>query len=118
MLFQFIKFKVRALARDYEITRHMSEANVIIEVQDINDNSPIFTHKDYKIAILESTKPSKIILNVRATDMDSSNTEQEKKRGYGEVRYALTGENANMFEIDPVNGNIQVGLNFHFFETD
>lgn len=105
---KLIKFKVRALARDYEITRHMSEANVIIEVQDINDNSPIFTHKDYKIAILESAKPSKIILNVKATDMDSSNTEEEKKRGYGEVRYVLTGENANMFEVDPINGNVQV----------
>lgn len=88
----------------------MSEANVIIQVQDINDNSPIFTHKDYKIAILESVAPSKIILNVKATDKDSSNTEQEKKRGYGEVRYALTGENANMFEIDTINGNIQVNF--------
>lgn len=105
-----IKFKVRALARDYEITRHMSEANVIIQVQDINDNSPIFNHKDYKIAILESATPSKIVLNAKATDMDSSNTEEEKQRGYGEVRYSLTGENANMFEIDSVNGNIRVSF--------
>lgn len=86
----------------------MSEANVIIQVHDVNDNSPIFTHKDYKIAILESVTPSKIILNVKATDMDSSNTEEEKKRGYGEVRYSITGENANMFEINSINGNVQV----------
>ncbi|XP_051155276.1 cadherin-23-like isoform X2 [Leptopilina boulardi] len=108
---KLIKFKVRALARDYEITRHMSEANVIIQVQDINDNSPIFNHKDYKIAILESATPSKIVLNAKATDMDSSNTEEEKQRGYGEVRYSLTGENANMFEIDSVNGNIRIAEN-------
>ncbi|XP_043475497.1 cadherin-23 [Leptopilina heterotoma] len=108
---KLIKFKVRALARDYDITRHMSEANVIIQVHDINDNSPIFTHKDYKIAILESVTPSKIILNVKATDMDSSNTEEEKKRGYGEVRYSITGENANMFEINSINGNVQIVQN-------
>lgn len=54
MFFQFIRFKVRALARDYEITRKMSEANVIVDVQDTNDNSPVFTQKDYKISVLES----------------------------------------------------------------
>lgn len=108
ILFQFIRFKVRALARDYEITRKMSEANIIVEVQDVNDNSPAFTQKDYKISVLESAKPSKIVLNVKATDMDSSNTEQEVKRGYGEVRYSLIGENANIFEVDPITGNIQV----------
>lgn len=106
--FQFIRFRVRALARDYDITRKMSEANVIVEVQDINDNNPVFTQKDYKISVLESAKPLKIVLNVKATDMDSSDTEQEIKRGYGEVRYSLTGENANLFEVDPILGNIQV----------
>lgn len=108
MFFQFIRFKVRALARDYEITRKMSEANVIVDVQDTNDNSPVFTQKDYKISVLESEKPAKVVLNVKAMDMDSSNTEQEVKRGYGEVRYSLTGENANMFEVEPITGNIQV----------
>ncbi|XP_076643103.1 cadherin 74A [Halictus rubicundus] len=108
---KLIRFKVRALARDYEITRKMSEANVIVEVQDGNDNSPIFAQKDYKISVLESAKPSKIVLNVKATDMDSSATEQEIKRGYGEVRYSITGENANLFEVDPISGNIQIAAN-------
>lgn len=108
---KFIRFKVRALARDYEITRKMSEANVIVEVQDTNDNSPVFTQKDYKISVLESEKPAKVVLNVKAMDMDSSNTEQEVKRGYGEVRYSLTGENANMFEVEPITGNIQIATN-------
>ncbi|XP_026826101.1 cadherin EGF LAG seven-pass G-type receptor 2 isoform X2 [Ooceraea biroi] len=108
---KIIRFKVRALGRDYDITRKMSEANVIVEIQDINDNSPIFSQKDYKISVLESTKPSKIVLNVKAMDMDCSNTEQEVKRGYGEVRYSLTGENANLFEVDPITGNIQIAAN-------
>ncbi|XP_016921882.1 cadherin-23 isoform X3 [Apis cerana] len=108
---KFIQFKVRALARDYEITRKMSEANVIVEVQDTNDNNPVFAQKDYKISVLESEKPSKIVLNVKATDMDSSNTEQEVRRGYGEVRYSLIGENANMFEVEPITGNIQIATN-------
>ncbi|KAJ8680655.1 hypothetical protein QAD02_016442 [Eretmocerus hayati] len=103
-----IQFKVRALTRDYEITRRMSEATVIVTVQDINDNSPVFTQKDYKISILESDKPPKVILTVKATDMDSANSEAEIKRGYGVVRYSLTGENANLFEIDPIAGSIKI----------
>ncbi|OAD57755.1 Cadherin-23 [Eufriesea mexicana] len=108
---KFIQFKVRALARDYEITRKMSEANVMVEVQDTNDNSPIFTQNDYKISVLESAKPSKIVLIVKATDMDSSNTEQEVRRGYGEVRYSLVGGDSNMFEVEPITGNIQIATN-------
>ena len=103
-----IQFKVRALTRDYEITRRMSEANVIVNVQDMNDNSPVFNQKDYKISVLESDKPSKVVLSVKATDMDSANSDIEIKRGYGVVRYSLTGENANLFEIDSVNGTIRV----------
>ncbi|XP_012262137.2 cadherin-23 isoform X2 [Athalia rosae] len=106
-----LRFKVRALARDHEISRSMSEVNVIVQVQDINDNSPIFNQKDYKISVLESSAPSKIVLNVKATDMDSSNTEQEVKRGFGEIRYSLIGENADLFEIDPISGNILIAAN-------
>lgn len=108
---KFIKFRVRALARDYDITRRMSETTLIVEIEDINDNSPVFTQKEYKISVKEDTRPLKIILNVKATDMDSSNTEQEVKRGFGEVRYALTGENSNLFEIDSISGNIALADN-------
>lgn len=83
---------------------------MIVEIHDTNDNSPVFGQKDYKISVLESVKPSKIVLNVKAMDLDSSNTEQEVQRGYGEVRYSLTGENANLFEVDPITGNIQVKI--------
>ncbi|XP_011302373.1 cadherin EGF LAG seven-pass G-type receptor 2 [Fopius arisanus] len=105
---KFIKFKVRALARDYDITRTMTEATVIVEIQDVNDNSPEFTKKEYKISVLEDSKPSRIVLNVKAVDVDSANTEEEVKRGFGEVRYTLTGENANLFDIDALNGNIRI----------
>lgn len=105
---KFIKFKVRALARDYEITRKMSETLVIVEINDINDNSPVFSQKDYKISVLEDSKPLKSVLNVKAVDIDSSDTDEEIKRGYGKVRYSLTGENANLFEIDSSIGNIWI----------
>lgn len=86
----------------------MSEATIFVTVQDINDNTPVFTQKDYKVSILESDKPSKIILTVKATDLDSANSDSEIKRGYGIVRYSIAGENANLFEIESTNGSIRV----------
>lgn len=105
---------MKALSRDYDITRRMSEATVIIEVQDTNDNSPTFQEKQYKISVPESEQPAKVILTVKAVDLDSTNTPEEIKRGYGVVRYHLTGENANMFRIDAVDGNIRVSAKSNF----
>jgi hypothetical protein len=42
MYFQSLNFQVRAIADDYKRT---SEATVIIEVEDINDNSPEFSQE-------------------------------------------------------------------------
>jgi hypothetical protein len=110
---------VKALTRDYEITRRMSQANVIVNVEDINDNSPTFTEKDYNISVLESDKSPKVILTVKAIDLDSANSETEIKRGYGMVRYSLTGENAKLFEVDHLTGSIKARTiylsNYYFY---
>lgn len=82
----------------------------MVTVEDINDNYPVFTQKDYKVSVWESDGPSKVILNVKATDLDSANSEAEIKRGFGVVRYSIAGENANYFEINPVNGSIRVSV--------
>ena len=92
----------------------MSEANVIVHVQDINDNSPKFDQTSYNISILESEKSSKVILTAKAEDADSSSMEEELKRGYGEVRYTLTGENANKFVIDPATGDIKARIYVYY----
>ncbi|CAB0037958.1 unnamed protein product [Trichogramma brassicae] len=106
-----IRFKVRALTRDFDITQRMSEANIEVTVEDVNDNGPEFAQPNYKVSVMESDRPPKVVLTVKATDLDSANTEAELKRGYGVVGYSLTGENANLFEIDPVSGTIRIAPN-------
>ena len=107
---------MRALTRDYEITRRMSEATIEVTVWDINDNNPIFTEKYYNVSIMESEKHPKVIVRVKATDLDSANTAEEIERGFGVVRYSLSGENINnTFEIDPVTGTISVSNSEVFY---
>lgn len=49
-----------------------STALVIISVLDINDNSPMFTSDVYNVSVLESIKTNSVILQLSASDADSS----------------------------------------------
>ncbi|XP_053677409.1 protein dachsous [Anopheles nili] len=46
---------------------------ILVEVQDVNDNAPIFDKKEYFIEVLESTPSNSQILQVSATDADTGN---------------------------------------------
>uniref|UniRef100_A0A1X7V4J9 Cadherin domain-containing protein n=1 Tax=Amphimedon queenslandica TaxID=400682 RepID=A0A1X7V4J9_AMPQE len=48
-----------------------STALVIVNVSDINDNSPIFTSDVYNVSVLESIKTSSVIIQLSASDVDS-----------------------------------------------
>ncbi|KAJ9576330.1 hypothetical protein L9F63_006830, partial [Diploptera punctata] len=101
---KLLTFQVRAIADDNKRT---SEATVIINVEDINDNSPKFSHENYKTQVLESAKHPEAILTVKASDLDINNNET----GYGTIRYSLSGESASLFVIDPISGIIAVAPN-------
>ncbi|PNF39070.1 hypothetical protein B7P43_G04343 [Cryptotermes secundus] len=96
-----LSFQVRAVSDDKSRT---TEATVVIQVEDINDNSPQFSQENYKTRVFESAKYPESILTVRANDLDMD----DNKTGYGAVRYTLSGESAALFVIDPVSGVIQI----------
>lgn len=48
------------------------------------------------------------ILTVTANDTDAIKTEEDKINGFSDVRYALRGDNSDLFIIDNVTGVIQV----------
>lgn len=60
------------------------------------------------MSVLESVKYPEIILTVKAIDLDSNNTPEEKEKGFGVVKYSLIGGNSNLFVIDTDTGAIQV----------
>ncbi|PSN50227.1 hypothetical protein C0J52_07794 [Blattella germanica] len=99
-----LSFQVRAIADD---NKRISEATVIINVEDINDNSPLFSQESYKTQVLESAKHPQAILTVKARDLDIN----DNTTGYGAIRYSLSGESSNLFVIDPISGIIVVAPN-------
>ncbi|XP_039477829.1 cadherin-23 [Oreochromis aureus] len=84
-------------------SRRTGTATVFVEVQDVNDNRPIFLQNSYETSILESVPRGTSILQVQATDADQGEN--------GRVLYRiLTGNSNNLFSIDRDTGLVTRGL--------
>ncbi|KAL4713625.1 hypothetical protein ACJJTC_017666 [Scirpophaga incertulas] len=88
-----------------------SEAKIILEIINLNDNAPVFEKELYKVSILESAQHPEVLVTVKATDADAILTDEDKTNGYSDVRYLLRGENSDIFTINNATGIIQVALN-------
>ncbi|XP_053922020.1 protocadherin-23 [Cuculus canorus] len=76
-----------------------AQAFVRIEIEDINDNQPVFEQAVYVTSISSHTHPGTEIINVVATDKDSGI--------YGVVIYELVpGEFSSLFTVDTSTGII------------
>ncbi|KAM7113022.1 protocadherin-23 [Ciconia maguari] len=76
-----------------------AQAFVRIEIEDINDNQPVFEQAIYVTSISSHTQPGTEIINVVATDRDSGI--------YGIVTYELVpGEFSSFFTVDTSTGII------------
>lgn len=74
-----------------------AQAYVHIEVQDLNDNAPVFNPERYVTSISGHTQPGTEILNVIATDRDSGH--------YGQITYQLqAGDSSTLFSVDNTTG--------------
>uniref|UniRef100_A0A3Q1GPI1 Cadherin-related 23 n=1 Tax=Acanthochromis polyacanthus TaxID=80966 RepID=A0A3Q1GPI1_9TELE len=84
-------------------SRRTGTAIVLVEVQDVNDNKPIFLKNNYQTSILESVPRGTSILQVEATDADQGEN--------GRVLYRiLPGNSNNLFSIDNQTGLVTRGL--------
>ncbi|KAG0425436.1 hypothetical protein HPB47_027381 [Ixodes persulcatus] len=94
-----LAFDVKAVIGLDKNNQRSSIATVIINVQDINDNSPVFSQNSYVTTVSEATKYPQTILHIAATDKD---TQQE----YGVVWYSISGEGTDVvIKIQDENDN-------------
>uniref|UniRef100_UPI0037E89D79 protocadherin-23-like n=1 Tax=Semicossyphus pulcher TaxID=241346 RepID=UPI0037E89D79 len=74
-----------------------AQTYVHIEVEDLNDNAPVFNPDEYTMSISSHTQPGTEILNVIATDRDSGR--------FGQVTYSiLPGDMSSLFALDKHTG--------------
>ncbi|KAM3938474.1 protocadherin-23 [Leptodactylus fuscus] len=86
-----------------------AQAFVRVDIEDINDNAPVFDHTSYVTTISSHTLPGTEILNVLATDRDGGI--------FGEVLYELIpGDKTPIFTIDSSSGMIYLIADLNHLE--
>ncbi|XP_027697609.1 protocadherin Fat 2 isoform X3 [Vombatus ursinus] len=83
-----------------------STSRVVVRILDVNDNSPTFSHKRFKIRLPErqaSTVPGPVYRLV-ASDRDEGRN--------GQVTYSIEENDEDAFTIDPETGVVSTSVNF------
>ena len=76
-------------------------AMVKINIQDVNDNAPVFKQMTYSLNLARDTEPGTVIVNVEALDKDSGR--------FGRILYSITsGNEAALFSVDQTTGELYV----------
>ncbi|XP_046351403.2 cadherin-23-like isoform X2 [Haliotis rufescens] len=101
-------FEVVAKEMDTE-ERRSSTATVTVNIEDMNDNAPVFANDTYLVTLKENTPIETSVALINATDEDSGI--------FGTVRYTIRGGN-NKFRIGLESGVIYVSGDLDRETTD
>ncbi|KPP56344.1 protocadherin alpha-6-like, partial [Scleropages formosus] len=83
---------------------------LVVNVIDMNDNSPTFSKPLYKIHVFENVSRGTSLVMLNATDLDEG---VNSEIVYSFI-YQEDAENIDMFSIDPLTGEITVNGNIDF----
>lgn len=90
-------YELRALASDQGSPRFSSVCQVVISVLDINDNPPVFEHREYTATVSEDVTVGTQLLRVQAASRDTE--------ANGEISYGIiSGNEHGLFSVDPRTG--------------
>ncbi len=97
------KFLLLVGATETNTDRKLSSTSTVtVQVQDLNDNSPVFDKESYTALVSESATQGTEVITITARDRDSGDFGTEG------IRYTLTGNGAHLFDVDPISGRITV----------
>lgn len=101
-------YELRALASDQGSPRLSSVCQVAISVLDINDNPPVFEHREYTATVSEDVTLGTQLLRVQAASRDAE--------ANGEISYSIiSGNEHGLFSVDPRTGTSTLNVNKHVF---
>ncbi|XP_015819377.1 protocadherin Fat 1a isoform X4 [Nothobranchius furzeri] len=100
-------YELQARASDQGSPRLSSLCQVVISVLDINDNPPVFEHREYSATLSEDVAVGTQVLRVLAASRDAD--------AGGEISYSIiSGNEHGLFSVEPHTGDIFVieGLDY------
>ena len=96
-MLDFEKLKQYNLVVEGKDTKHTTQANVIIRVENVNDNDPVFQPSSYELSVPENQALDNTVVTVTATDKDP----------FGELIYSFDPP-SSMFTVNPSSGEISL----------
>lgn len=84
----------------------LSMTRINVNLQDANDNSPVFTQSSYRVQVEENAKVGTKVADLMATDKDSGQ--------FGKIIYVLKGFGSDNFYTDSESGGLFVGKNLDY----
>ncbi|XP_051275375.1 protocadherin alpha-3-like [Dicentrarchus labrax] len=107
------KLKLRLIAADGGKPSKSGSIEIIVDVLDVNDNSPVFTNELYSASLKENVPVGTLVIQVNATDLDMG--------ANGEIIYSFGNEVdsklMDVFSIDANTGEIKVTGQIDFEES-
>ncbi|XP_034400101.1 protocadherin alpha-3-like [Cyclopterus lumpus] len=107
------KLKLRLTAVDGGKPVKSGAIDIVVDVLDVNDNSPVFTKELYSSTLKENAPAGTVVIQVNATDMDQG--------ANGEIIYSFGHEVdsklRNVFSVDANTGEIKVTGQIDFEES-
>ncbi|XP_050557052.1 protocadherin-like wing polarity protein stan isoform X2 [Spodoptera frugiperda] len=89
------KYQLMVTATDGGSPSRSATASVVVVVQDVNDNDPVFSPPQYEVELAEDEPPGTPVVTLTATDADEDNR----------LHYEITGGNTRgRFSITSQNG--------------
>ncbi|XP_043256897.1 cadherin-related tumor suppressor [Colletes gigas] len=92
------EYRILVIAKDQGSPPQTSTATVVLTLEDVNDNSPVFYPWRYLMPIPEDAPPGTTVGKVTATDADA--------RENAQVRYTLESGGEGLFAVDERTGEI------------
>lgn len=90
-------YELKARASDQGSPRLFSFCRVTVSILDINDNPPVFEHREYTANLSEDVVVGTQVLRVQAVSRDADTN--------GEISYSIiSGNEHGMFNVDPRTG--------------
>ncbi|XP_054454175.1 protocadherin alpha-3-like [Anoplopoma fimbria] len=98
------RLKLRLTAVDGGKPVKTGAIDIIVDVLDVNDNSPVFTKELYSSTLRENAPAGTVVIQVNATDMDQG-ANSEIIYSFG---HEVDSKVMNVFSIDASTGEIKV----------
>ncbi|XP_023230562.1 cadherin-related tumor suppressor-like, partial [Centruroides sculpturatus] len=101
------QYEVTVIAKDRGHPPRFASINIVIDILDENDNSPVFDPKQYSTSVSENASIGLSVLQISASDRDDGLN--------GQVRYSIVaGDTNHDFQLSEDTGIIHVSKNLDY----